>query len=52
MVKNGTFASPAMARASSVLPVPRRSDQQYALGDLAAQPLELLRVPQELYDFL
>ena len=32
MLKNGTLASPATARASSVLPVPRRADQQHALA--------------------
>src|SRR3546814_6483494 len=52
MVKNGTFASPAMARASSVLPVPGGADQQAALGDLAAETLEALRVLQELDDLL
>ena len=52
MEKNGTFASPATARASSVLPVPGRSDQQNALGDAAAQALELLRLAQELDDLL
>ena len=50
MVKNGTLASPAMARASSVLPVPGRSDQQHALGDAAAELLEFLRVLQEVDD--
>ena len=52
MVKNGTPASPAMARASSVLPVPGRADEQRALRDLAAEAAELLRVAQELDDFL
>jgi hypothetical protein len=52
MVKNGTFASPAMERASSVLPVPGRADQQHALRDLAAEALELLRVAQEVHDLL
>ncbi len=50
MVKNGTPASPAMARASRVLPVPGRADQQRAFGDLAAEAGELLRVAQELDD--
>ena len=52
MVKNGTFASPAMARASSVLPVPGGPDQQHALGNLATEALELLRVLEELDDLL
>ena len=52
MVKNGTLASPATARASQGLTGTRRADQQHALGDLAAQALELLRVLQELDDFL
>ena len=52
MVKNGTLASPAMARASSVLPVPGGPDQQHALGDLAAETLEFLRVLQKFDDFL
>ena len=50
MVKNGTFASPAMARASSVLPVPGRADHQHALGNLAAELLELARVLEEVDD--
>ena len=48
--KNGTLASPAMALASSVLPVPGGPDEQHALGDLAAELLELGRVLQELDD--
>jgi hypothetical protein len=36
IVKNGTLASPAMARASSVLPVPGEPDHQHALRNLAA----------------
>ena len=35
--KNGTFASPAIARASSVLPVPGRADHQHAARNLAAE---------------
>ena len=50
MVKNGTLASPAMARASSVLPVPGRADHQHALGNLAAELLELARVLEEVDD--
>ncbi len=42
--KNGTPASPAMARASSVLPVPGGPIMQHALGDAAAEARELLRV--------
>ena len=38
-----------MARASSVLPVPGGADQQAALGNLAAQALELLRIFQEIH---
>ena len=52
MVKNGTFASPAMARASSVLPVPGGPTSKHAARDAAAEPLELLRVAQELDDLL
>ena len=52
MVKNGTFASPATARASSVLPVPGRADEQHAARDAPAEPLEFLRVAQELDDLL
>ena len=49
-VKNGTSASPATARASSVLPVPGGPDQQHALGDAAAEALVLLGVLQEVDD--
>ena len=52
MVKNGTLASPAMARASSVLPVPGRADEQHAAGDASSQTLEFLRIAEELDDFL
>ena len=52
MVKNGTLASPATARAISVLPVPGRADQQRAARDAAAKPLEFLRIAQELDDLL
>ena len=41
--KNGTPASPATARASSVLPVPGGPYEQHALGDLGADRLELGR---------
>ena len=52
MVKNGTFASPAMARASSVLPVPGGPTSSTPFGMLAAEALEFLRVLQELDDLL
>ena len=51
-LKNGTLASPATARASSVLPVPGRADQQHALRDPPAEARVLLRVLQELDDLL
>ena len=50
--KNGTPASPATARASSVLPVPGGPEQQHALGDLGPDRAELLGVLQELLDLL
>ena len=49
-MKNGTSASPATARASSVLPVPGGPDQQHALGDAAAEALVLLGVLEEVDD--
>ena len=49
MVKKGTLASPAMARASRVLPVPGGPDHQHALGDLAAELLELAGVTEEVH---
>ena len=52
MVKNGTLASPATARASSVLPVPGRADQQHAARNAAAEPLELAGIAQEFDDLL
>ena len=52
MEKNGTLASPAMARASNVLPVPGGADQQYALGNASFKLLELLRILQEVDDLL
>ena len=52
MEKNGTPASPATARASSVLPVPGGPVEQHALGDARAERLELLRVLEELLDLL
>jgi hypothetical protein len=52
MLKNGTLASPAMPLASSVLPVPGGADQQQAARNAPAELLELLRVLQEVDDFL
>ena len=52
MLKKGTPASPATARARSVLPVPGGPNEQHALGDARAQGLELLRVLQELHDLV
>ena len=52
MVKNGTLASPAMARASSVLPVPGGPTEQSAARDAPAELLKLLRIAQELDDLL
>ena len=52
MEKNGTLASPAMARASKSLTRSRRSDQQHALGNAAAQLLKFLRVLQKFDDLL
>jgi hypothetical protein len=52
MVKNGTLASPAMARASQRLAGAGRADQQRTARNLAAEPLELLRIAQELDDLL
>ncbi len=45
--KNGTPASPAMARARSVLPVPGGPIMRTPFVDAAAELLELLRVLQE-----
>jgi hypothetical protein len=52
MVKNGTLASPATARASQRLTGAGRADQQHTARDLAAEALELLRIAQELDDLL
>ena len=52
MLKNGTPASPATARASSVLPVPGGPTSSTPLGTCGAEPLELLRVLEELDDLL
>ena len=48
MEKNGTLASPAMARASRVLPVPGGPTISTPRGMRAAELLELARVAQEL----
>ena len=48
--KNGTFASPATARASSVLPGARAALQQDAVRDAGAQPPVLLRFAEEVDD--
>ena len=47
-MKKGTFASPAIERASKVLPVPGGPTKQHALGDAPAQALKLLRIAQEV----
>ena len=47
MLKKGTPASPAIARASSVLPVPGGPIIEHALRDAAAELLELLRILEE-----
>ena len=52
MEKNGTPASPATARASSVLPVPGGPEEQHALGDPGAEPAEPLGVGEEVLDLL
>ena len=52
MVKKGTSASPAIALASSVLPVPGGPTSSAPRGNAAAEPLELLRIAQELDDLL
>ena len=50
--RNGTLASPAIERASSVLPVPGRPDEQHALRDAAADRREAARLAQEVDDLL
>ena len=52
MERNGTPASPATQRASSVFPVPGGPEQQHAFGDFSAEALELLRVLEKLDYFL
>src|SRR5437868_12719455 len=51
MEKNGTFASPATARARSVLPVPGGPMRSTPFG-MAAKLLELLGLPEEFDDLL
>ena len=51
-LKKGTFASPAVARASSVLPVPGAPDQQHALGRAGAEAPILFRILQEVDDLV
>ena len=51
-MKNGTPASPATARASSVLPVPGRPVEQHALGDPRADGAEAVGIGEEVADLL
>ena len=50
--KNGTPASPATARASSVLPVPGGPTSRTPLRQARAEPAVALRVLQEVDDLL
>ena len=52
MVKNGTLASPAMARAKQRLAGAGRADQEQAARDAAAEPLEFTGIAQEFDDLL
>ena len=52
MLKNGTFASPATARASQGLAGAGRPDHQDAAWNPPAELLELLRVTQEFDNLL
>ena len=52
MVKNGTLASPATARAISVLPVPGGPTSSTPRGMRAAEPLEFSGIAQEFDDLL
>ncbi len=52
MVKNGTFASPAMARAIRRLAGAGRTDQQHTARNAPAEPLEFSGIAQELDDLL
>jgi hypothetical protein len=51
-LKKGTFASPAVARASSCLARSRRPGQQHALRSASTEPTILLRVLQEINDLI
>ena len=51
-LKNGTFASPAVARASSVLPVPGAPASSTPFGRARAQPAVLVGVLQEVDDLV
>ena len=48
--KNGTPASPASARASSVLPVPGDAGEEHAARNTAPQPPVLVGIAQEVDD--
>jgi hypothetical protein len=50
--KNGTPASPATARASSVLPVPGGPTSRMPRGHMRAEPAELVRPLQEIDDLV
>jgi len=50
-VKNGTFASPAIARASRVLPVPGGPTSSTPLGILPPSRWNFLRILQVFDDF-
>ena len=52
MVKNGTLASPATARAMQRLAGAGWADEENAARDAPAEALELLRIAQELDDLL
>src|ERR1700734_2365778 len=52
MVKNGTLASPAMGRASNVLPVAGGPNKGPAPGIAPAEPLEFCRIAQKFDDLL
>ena len=52
MEKNGTLASPGDGAGQEGLARPRRAHEQHALGDAAAELLELLGLAQELDDLL
>ena len=50
--RNGTFASPAIERASSVLPVPGGPDEQNAFRNASADRRKARRVAQEIDNLL